>query len=204
MPLKNQILHFDLVSPVFLIHMSILQNFIHDYGYLTVFLGAMIEGESIILTASALAASQVLSIWWVVVLTFTGTLFADQMIYFLGMKYGPSAVLRIHKRFPSWQPHIEKGLNFIKRNETAYILSFRFIYGIRIISPFLIGAQGVPFYRFSLLNIASALLWTAISCAAGYFLGSLLGDTMEHIELCVLGILIFAFLITRLVSRIKS
>lgn len=184
--------------------MSILQNFIHEYGYLTVFLGAMIEGESIILTASALAAREVLSIGWVMVLTFTGTLLADQMIYFLGVRYGPSAVGKLRRKFPSWNPSIDRGLAFLKRKETAYILSFRFIYGIRIISPFLIGAQGVPFRRFSLLNILSALIWTVISCALGYFLGTLLEDRIQHLEWFVLGIFVFVFIISHWFSRRKS
>ena len=116
----------------------------------------MIEGESIILTASALASTGILSIWGVAALTFTGTLMADQMIYFLGHHYGPRSVQALKRRFPSWQDNINKALDFIKRNETVYILSFRFIYGIRIISPFIIGAQGVSFKRFSILNILSA------------------------------------------------
>lgn len=181
--------------------MSILQNFIQDYGYLTVFLGAMIEGESVILTASALASTGILSIWGVAALTFAGTLFADQMIYFLGCHYGPRSVQAIRKRFPSWGPNIDKALNFAKRNETVYILSFRFVYGVRIISPFIIGAQGISFKRFSILNMLSAGLWTAISCAAGYFLGHLLGENMKHIEWVVFGILASVIVISHLLSR---
>ena len=181
--------------------MSILQSFIHDYGYWMVFLGAMIEGESIILTASALAASQVLSIWWVMILTFSGTLLADQMIYLLGRRYGQSAINYLCRKVPSWQVQIDRGLDFLKRNETKYILSFRFIYGIRIISPFLIGAQGIPFARFSTLNIISALIWTVGSCAAGYFLGAVLGDMVKHIEWFVFGIFVAGILISRLFSN---
>jgi membrane protein DedA with SNARE-associated domain len=184
--------------------MSLLQNFIHEFGYLTVFLGAMIEGESIILTASALAATEVLSIGWVMILTFTGTVFADQLIYLLGRKYGPSSIQYLCRKMPSWQPTIHKGLSFLKRNETKYILSFRFIYGIRIISPFLIGAQGIPFARFSILNILSAAIWTVISCAAGYFLGAILGDMVQHIEWFVFGILVVGFIASRFLSIRKG
>jgi len=180
--------------------MSTLQQFVQDYGYLTVFLGAMIEGESIILTASALASTGILSIWGVAALTFTGTLMADQMIYFLGHYYGPRSVQAVKRRFPSWEPHINKALDFVKRNETVYILSFRFIYGIRIISPFIIGAQGVSFKRFSILNILSAALWTIISCALGYFLGHLLGDKMKHIEWVVFGIISGVIVVSHLFS----
>jgi membrane protein DedA with SNARE-associated domain len=188
----------------YLIRMSLLQNFIQDYGYLTVFLGAMVEGESVIITASALAATGMLSIGWVMLVTFLGTLFADQAIYLLGLRYGPSAVRRLRTRFPKLEPHIDKGLLFLKRKETFYILSFRFIYGIRVISPFLIGAQGVPFKRFSLLNLLSAFIWTVISCLFGYFLGALLGDMITHVEWLVAGILIGVFLVGHWFSKRKK
>ena len=184
--------------------MSVLQNFIQEYGYLTVFLGAMIEGESVILTASALASTGILSIWGVAALTFTGTLLADQIIYFIGTHYGPSSVQALRRRFPSWKENIDKALDFAKRNETIYILSFRFIYGIRIISPFIIGAQGISFQRFSILNVLSAGLWTAISCALGYFLGHLLGDKMDHIEWVVLGVVTAVIVISHLLSKKKN
>ena len=55
-----------------------------------------------------------------------------------------------------------------------FILSFRFIYGIRMISPVIIGSSGISPARFIPLNLAAAIVWTAISCAGGYLLGSVI------------------------------
>lgn len=180
--------------------LSGLETVLQTYGYWAVFLGAMVEGESLILTASALAAKNMLSIWVIAAVTFAGTLMADQLIFLLGHWYGPASVRYVRQRWPSVNPLIDKVLSFLGRNETVFMLSFRFIYGIRIISPFVLGAYGISFRRFSLLNIAAAALWTVLSCAAGYFLGSV----FERIEWVVLAIVVLVVVISRVVAKRSS
>lgn len=162
---------------------------IQNYGYWIVFFGAAIEGESIILAASAMAATGELSIVKIGILTFLGTLIGDQGIYLLGMFFGEKIHGWVLKKFPKFQEPMEKALDFLNRNRIAYILSFRFIYGIRIISPFIIGLQGVPFGLFSSLNVVAALVWTVLSCALGYAvglsLGLVLGSFVKYIGLMV-------------------
>jgi membrane protein DedA with SNARE-associated domain len=164
-----------------------IEHFIENYGYWAVLLGAMIEGESVILTASALAGMGRMSIGMIALITFWGTLIADQGIFILGRIKGPRLLHRLQHRWPNTTPHIHKALSFLKRNETIYIMSFRFIYGIRILSPFVLGTQGVSFSRFAALNAVSALLWTGVSCAAGYALGSLAEQYTNNINLVILG-----------------
>ncbi len=174
-----------------------LEIFLQKYGYWAVLLGAIVEGESLILTASALAAKKLLSIWIIVAVTFAGTLVADQLIFLLGHFYGPSSVRYVRQRWPSVNPLIDKVLSFLGRNETSFMLSFRFIYGIRIISPFVLGAYGISFRRFSILNIVAAVLWTALICAIGYFLGSV----FDRIEWVVLGIVVAGVVIGRFLAK---
>ena len=181
-----------------------LDGIIEHYGYWAVFIGAMVEGESIILTASALAALRHFSILRVGIATFAGTLLADQLVYFFGLAYGTQTLSYLCRRFPLWKIHVEKGLSFLKRHETLYILSFRFIYGIRIISPFIIGAQKVPFIRFAVLNVVAAFIWTFISCCIGYFLGTVLGQFTHNIGLIIAGILVGIFGLTWLIARRKK
>jgi membrane protein DedA with SNARE-associated domain len=181
-----------------------IESLITEYGYLTVLLGAMIEGESIILTASALAALGHLSIFRVGLVTFCGTLIADQTIYFLGHFYGPKSLAYLGKKFPTFKPNIDKGLQFLKKHETLYILSFRFIYGIRIISPFIIGSQNISFLRFTSLNLIAAIVWTVISCSVGYFIGAVGSQFTDNIGLLIVGIVGAIIGISLLIGRIKK
>jgi membrane protein DedA with SNARE-associated domain len=181
-----------------------LQEFLNQYGYWAVFLGSIIEGESIILTASALASLGQMSIIKVALVTFWGTLIADQAIYFAGYFYGEKSLDYLQNRFPKIRPHVQKGLAFLKRHQTTYIMSFRFIYGIRIISPFIIGSQKIPFRRFSYLNFVAAVIWTILSCAAGYFLGTLIGRFTHHIGLVVLGVIGGVMLLGWILRRVRA
>ncbi len=148
-------------------------DFIQNWGYVAVLLGSMIEGESVILTASFLAHQGYMSLPKIMIVAFCGTLFADQALYQLGYHYGPAFL----DRFPKMKDRSERAFALLHKWDLWYILTFRFIYGIRIISPVVIGAAGVSPWRFIPLNFLAAVIWTVISCVGGY----LLGDTVEHV-----------------------
>jgi membrane protein DedA with SNARE-associated domain len=175
---------------------------VRQWGYLAVFLGSMIEGESILLTASALAAAGYLSIYKIAFLAFIATLFADQGLFFLGYFYGDRVLSVIKRKFPSFEPYLEKGFSFLHRFQTTYILVFRFIYGIRIISPIIIGSQKLSIRKFTFLNLIAALIWTVLSCSLGYFLGDvvtwLVKEYGKIIVFSILSLFIAGFLVYKL------
>lgn len=150
--------------------MEHLIEWIQTWGYVAVLLGAMIEGESVILTACVMAYLGYLSLPKVVIIAFLGTLIADQVLYYVGRCYGQ----RILDTFPKMRVPAEKAFKLLHKWDIWFILSFRFIYGIRIISPVVIGSSGVTPSRFIPLNFVAAIIWTAISCTGGYLLGGLI------------------------------
>jgi len=153
--------------------MDALINFIENWGYLAVLLGSMVEGESVILTASFLAAQGYLSISKVMIIAFLGTLFADQGLFFVGHRFGASFL----ERFPRLNKTANRAFSLLQKWGTLYILLFRFVYGVRIISPLVIGASGIPVRRFVLLNFIAAIIWTIVSCTLGY----MLGEAVQHV-----------------------
>ena len=177
---------------------------IQQWGYLAVFLGSLIEGETVILTASALAAAGYLSIFKIALLAFTGTLLADQALFFLGYWFGEPTLRCISKKLPKFKPYLEKGLDFLERYQTSYILIFRFIYGIRIISPIIIGAQRVSIMRFSSLNFFAAIIWTIVSCTLGYFLGEIIVHIVVKYGYIVLLLLVSFLLMIYILHRFKK
>lgn len=168
-----------------------MEAFISTWGYWAVFLGSLVEGESVILTAGFLSAQGYLSLPKIICVAFIGTLIADQLLFHVGKYYG----IKIIDRFPRLKKPAERAFELLHRYDTIFILSFRFIWGIRVISPIIIGASGVPFKRFSLLNLIAAAVWSVVSCSAGYLFGDFL---MNHLgfwqRLTVLGILFVIFL----------
>ncbi|HCU05979.1 MAG TPA: hypothetical protein DIC42_00100 [Holosporales bacterium] len=158
--------------------MDFIIEFIKDWGYLAVFLGALVEGESIILTASALAYAGFLNIYIVAVVAFFSTIFAEQTCYLIGRHYGPG----LFDRLPRLKPAANKAFSILKRIDVWFILTCRFIYGIRTVSPLVIGAAQIPIKKFIPLNILAAAIWASISCAGGYYLGEVIMSNADIIK----------------------
>jgi membrane protein DedA with SNARE-associated domain len=152
-----------------------MNEFVTKWGYLAVFLGSLIEGESIILPAGYFASQGCLSLYKIILIAFVGTVIADQTLFVVGKKFGQ----RLLKKFPHFQKPAEKALRFLEVYDTWFMLTFRFIYGIRIISPVVIGLSHIQFVRFSILNIIAAAIWSVVSCSVGYFFGEVI---MNHLS----------------------
>lgn len=181
------------------------------FGYLAVFLGAVVEGESVILTAGVLAYQGYFSLWKIIVISFLGTLCADQWLYHLGRLHGK----KILKRWPKLELKSQKAFDLLHRYNTLYILSFRFIYGVRVISPAIIGMSGIPIWRFTILNLIAAAIWSSASCTAGYLLGKFGMEAWEQVKaasgqyywivpISVVLIIIFIVIFRRIRSRPKK
>lgn len=168
--------------------------FIEKWGLWAVFLGSLVEGESVILTASAMAGlGIVFSLKSIMLTAFIGTVIADQGLFMLGRRYGENAVRWIRKKFPKTGPYIDKGFRWLERNQTIYLLIFRFIYGVRIVSPIIIGSRkSVPFLYFSVVNIFAAVLWVVVSCFLGYSLGNVILTRLDVVKGIFMAIVVAA------------
>lgn len=152
--------------------------FVQEWGYVAVLLGSLVEGESVILTASFMAYQGHLSLPKIMIIAFFGTLIADTTLFFVGRFYGK----KFFKKFPSIQDRSKKAFDLLHRWDIWFILSFRFIYGIRTISPIVIGAARVKPKRFLPLNFLAAVIWTIISCVGGYLLGGTFEVIVENFD----------------------
>jgi len=165
-----------------------LEDLISNYGYAAIGIGAFLEGETILVLGGFAAHSGYLQLPWVIVSAFIGTLFGDQLYFYIGRSKGKGA---IEKRF-KWKSRSSKMLHFLFRHQTLLILSFRFLYGFRTVAPFLIGASNVDPRRFLILNIIGASLWAVLVGIMGYLFGrtleAVLGDIKKY------QLLVFAFL----------
>lgn len=172
-----------------------MEEFFKEYqflGYLIVLLGSFVEGESVVLTASAFSYKGYFSLPLLMVISFLGTLFADQLLFYIGRFYGPNLI----ERYPTLKEKSKRVFELLHKYNVGFILSFRFIYGIRIASPLIIGASGISIKRFTILNVIAAFIWSVLSCLVGYTIGYFAADFVEemimkilHLEKMALGIL---------------
>lgn len=146
-------------------------------GYLFLLLGSFVEGETVVLTAGYLSFKGYLSLPLIIVIAFTGSLVADQILFYVGRHYGPSLI----DRKPMLKEKSKRIFELLHRYNVGFILSFRFIYGIRVASPLVIGASGISIKRFTILNVIAAAIWAVLSCIAGYMIGYWFADTVDAI-----------------------
>jgi len=146
-------------------------------AYIILLVGSFFEGESVVLTAGVLAYKGYLSLPAIIAIAFAGSVLADQLLFYIGRFYGPN----IFKRYKRLQEPSERAFRLLRKYNVGFIIGFRFIYGIRLVSPLLIGASGISIIRFTLLNLSAALLWATLSCIGGYYIGYLFADRIMEI-----------------------
>lgn len=158
-----------------------LQSFVENYGYLAILIGTFFEGETILILGGLAAHLGYLQLPWVIVAAFAGSLVGDQLYFVLGRRHGQSWL----GRRPHWQLRSERVLSLLERHQALLILGFRFLYGLRTVTPFVIGMSSVPARRFVVLNIIGALLWAIVVGLLGYLFGhtfELLIGELKHYE----------------------
>ena len=157
------------------------------YFYLVALIWTFLEGETFVLFAGFAAAQGLLNPFLLLAATWLGSFSGDQTWFWIGRYFG----LRVLNRFPRWRNGVEAALYWLERYNTGFILSFRFIYGIRNFSSFAMGMSAVHWKRFLSLNFLAAGLWAASFVAAGFFLGhafrAMLGHLIRSFSLAMLG-----------------
>lgn len=155
-----------------------LHRFIVEHGtwsYLITFAWTFFEGETFVLFA-AFAAAQGLLLWPVLlVAAWLGSFAGDQSYFWIGRHFG----MRLLARQPRWQERVDRAMGWLKRYDAGFILSFRFIYGVRNFSSFALGMGGVGWRRFLILNFIAAGLWAAVFVGAGFLCGHTFGHMLD-------------------------
>jgi membrane protein DedA with SNARE-associated domain len=164
-------------------------EYLAQYGYLVVALGALVEGETILLLAGLAVRLGQLTLWSTLLIGTIGAFLGDQFWFHVARRHGKSWLAR--------RPHLiqraETAKRFLERHATLFILSFRFIVGMRNLGAMVIGLSDVSAARFAVLNFIAALVWAVAVILSGYVFGSAavaLLDGVESLERLVLAAIV--------------
>lgn len=142
------------------------EELLRRYGYLVILIWTFFEGETIVIVAGALSVRVGLEPWLIALCAFVGSFLSDQLMFSLG-KYKGKAVLNY---FPGLAKNTDRAARLLKKYDTILILGFRFVYGVRNVTPILLGISQVSHLKFFTLNLIGALIWAASFTAGGYYL----------------------------------
>jgi len=183
--------------------MTTTEALIAQYGLYAVFVGGLLEGETFLILSAVAAQHGILPLPWVFVVAATGATAGDQL-WFILARYKSDLKL-LHKLVG--RPEVQKAIVFIERNPTLFILSFRFVYGLRIAGAVACGLSKISFARFMTFNVIAALIWTGVMLALGYAFGSAIEavlGTVRQVEwkiLAAAAVVALAFVAGRLIRR---
>ncbi|KAA2212800.1 DedA family protein [Pseudoroseomonas oryzae] len=171
-----------------------------DWGglaYLAAAAWAFFEGETfVILAAAAGQATGLIDPWLLIVSVWLGSFLGDQLWFTLGRRYGVRAV----KRIPYAEKRLASAMRFLDRYGTLFVLSFRFVYGVRNVASAACGIAGMGHPRFAILNFIAAGLWASSFVAAGWFVVAWLGEEGTKYALGGIGAAVLLYLVWRLVK----
>ncbi len=180
-----------------------IESLVREFGYLAVFIGTFLEGETILVVAGFAAYEAYLELPFVIVAAFFGSLFGDQLYFFIGRYKGESLL----KKYRSWEPRVIRFRKLMARHETWFILAFRFLYGLRTVAPFAIGLSSVSLKKFILLNILSAAIWAVTLGVLGFFFGQIMEavvDDIKKYELIIMGGIFLVASVIYIVKRLRG
>jgi membrane protein DedA with SNARE-associated domain len=156
------------------------ENLIQHYGAAAIFLGGMVGGPILVTLGGYFAHQHLIAPWICFLSAWAGSSLANQALFLVGRRFtSHSAVLRAADR-----PAAKAALNFIGRHPISYIFLYRFIMGIRSISPLMLGvSNGISTAKFGLLNVIGATLWAGAFTALGYLSGGAIAGVVARTHL---------------------
>lgn len=193
--------------------MNEIQQLIQNYGdwiYLIAFFWAALEGETFVIFAGLAAQRGYLNVFELIVSVGLGSLMGDQICFWLGRCYGT----RLLHHFPKLEPGVNQAILWLERHAVGFILSYRFMYGIRNVSSIAIGMSHLTWQKFALWNAIAAFVWAVAFSNIGYAFGDMVervphGEDMlvsgiHQIMLTIVGLLVLIIGIRMLSSRLHK
>ncbi len=172
---------------------DIVIHVLKEYGFLLypfIMAWTFVEGETVVIVTGVLASEGRfnISVELLALSAMTGSFFGDQLYYYIGRKYGAPLL----ERWPKMATRVEWAFDAVNRTPALFILSFRWIYGVRNFAPFIVGIAGVPRLKYLVLNFIAAAIWAHCFAWGGYLLGRKLEDWLGDSKWYVLfGFVIF-------------
>ena len=170
-------------------------------AYVGAAMWAFFEGETFVLLASAAGrATGMINPWILMISVWIGSYAGDQLWFTLGRLYGAKALRKI----PGASGKLDQAIRFLDRFGIAFVLCFRFVYGVRNVASAACGIAGMNWGVFAFWNFIAAGLWAGSFVAGGWFLAEWLGPDGVYWMMAGVGVIVvavIAFKIRRGIQR---
>ncbi|TIL67150.1 DedA family protein [Mesorhizobium sp.] len=144
-----------------------IHNLIEQYGLIAVFLGCVAEGESAALLGGFFAHQHVFVLWQAFLAAAVGAFVGDSFFFILGRSFADHPfVVKLKGR-----PGFSHAYRLVSTHPDIFVLTNRFIYGLRLVGGIAAGLSGIAVTRFVILNAISSMVWAGLFTTIGYVFG---------------------------------
>lgn len=144
-----------------------LETLIARYGLLALGIGAIVEGETVLMIAGAMAHRGLMDYGAAVAAASLGSFIGDFGYFLLARRFRDHPRVR---RMTAGRAFARAQATFA-RHPSLFTFGFRFVYGMRTVSPLAIGLTDFPARRFVALNALAAVVWSWLFVSLGYLFG---------------------------------
>jgi membrane protein DedA with SNARE-associated domain len=141
---------------------------LHKFGYVAVFVGTFLEGETILVMAGFFAERGYLHFPGVVVTACGGAFFGHLYWLWLGRTQG----VRLLDRMPRMKKHFGRGIRIFERYGAPAIFITQWLYGLRITCAVIIGISRISTIKFLVYEAITCVVWAIIIASAGFVFGT--------------------------------
>ena len=184
-----------------------MEAYIAKYGYIGIFVGTFLEGETTVLVGGIFSKLGFMNLCMVMLYAFAGTFVGDCTFFTIGRCFGKNLIERfefLRKRVPLANKVIRTYGNFI-------IFMIRFLVGIRGVVLILLGCTNLKVSKFLAFSILNSVAWSILISLIGFAFGevvfAVVGDIKRYEKIIVpivLVLVIVLILIYRHVVKEKE
>jgi len=170
----------------FILHVDVhLAHFVATYGtwvYALLFLIIFVEtglvvmpflpGDSLLFVVGALCGAGLMSLPVSIGLLIAAAILGDQTNYQIGRFFGPKVFQWENSRFFNKQA-FNQAHAFYEKYGGATVIAARFMPFLRTFAPFVAGVASMTRSKFTMFNVAGAVLWAGGITITGYLFGNI-------------------------------
>lgn len=150
-----------------------IDGLIAQYGLVGIFLGSGTEGEAAAVAGGLVAHRRLIPLWQVAAAVYFGQLLAGQILFLVARRFRDAPWIRKQTARPAYA----KVLSALEKRPIGLILVYRFVFGVRTLTPLVLGGSRISTARFSVFNAVGAAIWATVFTGLGYGFGR----TVEHL-----------------------
>ncbi len=189
-----------------------MQHLVVQLGYAAVFLLVMVEslgvplpGETILITAAIYAGTtHKLSIGGIFAVAAAAAVIGGTFGFFIGEKGGYRLLRRYGRRVHLDETKIKVGRLFFERRGPSVVFFGRFISVLRTYVAFLAGTLRMDWRRFTIYNVAGAVVWAALYSFVPFAIGHAINRVSTWLDIVIGGAAVIAVVGAVLVVRNRS